>query len=303
MPTNNLPQQPITCAIIVSYNFEAWMDSCIPSVLQSTIPVTILVVDNASSDETCKLLKAKYPQVKLIENAENLGFGQANNIGFRYAMENNFDYVFLLNQDARIEKNTLEILVGEAEKNNYFGIISPLHLNGNGDDFDFGFKTYTNLSEIDNVPKDVTECPFINAAMWLVPIKVIQKVGGFAPIFSHYGEDVNYTQRVRYHNFKIVFAPTAIGYHSRENREVSRKQFFYIEFVYFLTEATNILYTSVQAFAFSLLAAFKKSFSAAFKGEFIDAKNYMKIAFRLVKNAKQINLSRMRTKQKNAPYL
>ncbi|HOT65137.1 MAG TPA: glycosyltransferase, partial [Dysgonamonadaceae bacterium] len=107
MNSSNSVEQSI-CVIIVSYNFETWIDRCIPSIQASTLPATILVVDNASQDRTYEIIRNRYPEVVLIENKENLGFGKANNIGMRYALEKGFDYVFLLNQDAWLEPNALE---------------------------------------------------------------------------------------------------------------------------------------------------------------------------------------------------
>jgi len=102
------------CVLIVSYNFEQWIDKCIKSVLDSSIHAAILVVDNYSIDSTCQILKKKYPEVTLIESKENAGFGKANNIGMEYIINNGFEYAFLLNQDAWIEKNTIEKLLEEA---------------------------------------------------------------------------------------------------------------------------------------------------------------------------------------------
>ena len=67
--------------IIVSYNFMPWIDKCLGSMIQSGYPTDILVLDNDSKDETVKTIRERYPQVRLIENHANLGFGKANNIG------------------------------------------------------------------------------------------------------------------------------------------------------------------------------------------------------------------------------
>ncbi|MFY9515694.1 MAG: glycosyltransferase [Dysgonamonadaceae bacterium] len=131
------------CVIIVSYNFEPWIPLCLSSVKASTQPATIVVVDNASQDRTCEIIRSQYPEVVLIKNDKNLGFGKANNQGMKYALENDFDYVFLLNQDARLHPRTLEILICAASHNKDYGILSPVHLNGDGDRLDFGFAEYT----------------------------------------------------------------------------------------------------------------------------------------------------------------
>jgi GT2 family glycosyltransferase len=63
------------------------------------------------------------------------------------------------------------------------------------------------------------ELPFVNAAAWLIPRKVFFDVGGFDPIFFHYGEDTNYCQRILFHNYKIGVLSQAFILHDREHRE------------------------------------------------------------------------------------
>ena len=286
------------CTIIVSYNFEKWIDVCLSSLETSSVETEIIVVDNASSDKTCEIIRERYPKVTIIENRENLGFGRANNIGFKYTIENNFDYVLLLNQDAWVDQDTIEKLIDASVNNPNFGIISPVHLNGTGENLDFGFSTYTGLKtkqEISNIPESPVSCDFINAAIWLIPISVIKKVGEFAPIFPHYGEDVNYYQRIKYKGFKTGFVTNAFAYHDREKRETDASKFFYMEYIYFLTEAVNPLYTPAKSFAYSVMAAEKKAFISLFSGKLSRFVNYQKVAFKLLQKSKAIIETRKTT--------
>lgn len=276
--------KPSVCVIIVSYNFEPWIHQCIPSVRNSSLPATIVVIDNGSGDATCEILQKEYPDVMLIETHENLGFGKGNNIGLDYAIKGGFDYVFLLNQDAWITSDTLEILIAAAEKNKEYGILSPVHLNGKGGATDFGFSEYTGLKNREDalqLPAEVTEYTFINAAMWLIPVSVIKEVGVFAPLFAHYGEDRNYVHRLQKKGYRLGLVKSATGVHGRESRPVSRQQWFYAEFVYFLTEAVNPHYSLPQAVAYSLFAAIKKAMKALFSGKISDSYEYLRITFRL----------------------
>lgn len=279
------------CTIIVSYNFEKWIDTCLSSLEKSSVETEIIVIDNASSDKTCEIIRERYPKVILVENRENLGFGRANNIGFRYAIDNKFDYVLLLNQDARVEQDTIEKLIDASVNNHDFGIISPVHLNGTGNKLDFGFSTYTGLKtkqELSKLPEYPVSCNFINAAIWLIPISAIKKVGEFAPIFPHYGEDVNYCQRIKRKGFKIGFVPNAFAYHDREKRETDASKFFYMEYIYFLTEAVNPLHTPAKSFVYSVMAAEKKAFVSFFSGKLKHFVNYQKVAFKLLQKSKSI---------------
>lgn len=294
------------CVIIVSYNFEPWIPLCLSSVKTSTMPATTVVIDNASQDHTCEIIRSQYPDVVLMKNSQNLGFGKANNQGMKYALENGFDYVFLLNQDARLHPRALETLILAATHNTDYGILSPVHFNGTGDRLDFGFAEYTRLiskEEIEQLPNEITECRFINAAMWLIPTSVIKEIGGFAPIFPHYGEDRNYAQRVRKNGYRVGFVKSAIGYHHRQQKKVSSNAYFYSEYIYFLTEAVNPFYSCFKAIAYSVLAAVKKAFVSLFKGKIYTFAKYMNIACRLIIQTPAICRTRKETLTSGAHYL
>jgi GT2 family glycosyltransferase len=276
--------QPSVCVIIVSYNFMPWIHRCLPSVQASILPATIMVIDNNSSDETCQTIKEYYPNVELIENRENLGFGRANNIGMQQAMERGFDYLFLLNQDAWIEADTLGNLVDAAEKGNSYGIFSPVHMNGRGDATDYGFSDYTGIKKREEamlIPEDVTPFPFINAAMWLIPVGIIKEIGVFAPLFAHYGEDRNWVLRMQKRGYKLGLVKSAFGYHDRAARPVSREKYYYSEYVYYLTEAVNPFYKLPKAMAYSILAALKKAIKALIARKFADCAAYIGVMWKL----------------------
>lgn len=294
------------CTIIVSYNFEKWIEPCLDSLRNSSIATDVLVIDNNSSDNTCKLISEQYPEVLLVQNSENLGFGKANNVGFKHAIEHKYDYVFLLNQDAWIAEDMLERLIDASICNPDYGIISPIHLNGAGNKLDFGFATYSSLKnkeDADMVTRQITECKFINAAMWLIPVSVLRMVGGFAPIFPHYGEDVDYVHRVKYSNRKIGFVKGAFACHDREFRMVDRQKYFYTEYIYFLSEAVNIGYSFIEGFGYSVLAAIKKSLQSLISGKVSDSFKYLSISFKLLGKMPDVLATRTKSKKDIGPYL
>ena len=138
--------------IIVSYNFEKWIERCLGSLKASSHPTDIIVIDNCSNDRTVEIIKTQYTYVRLIENHANLGFGKANNIGMQLALKEGYDAVFLLNQDAWIGSDTLATLAEQSVKHPEFGILSPVHLNGSGEELDKGFASYAQLASINNLP-------------------------------------------------------------------------------------------------------------------------------------------------------
>lgn len=219
--------------IIVTYNGKQWYDRCFSSLQQSEIPLHVIVVDNASTDDSVEYITAKFPEIYLIESKENLGFGQGNNKGIRYALDNGADYVFLLNQDAWIEKDTISKLLLIHKDNLNFGILSPMHLNAGKTAIEKGIMHYiadyrvTSTELINdlyfNKLKDVYVTKYVNAAAWLLPKKTLDTVGGFDPIFFHYGEDDNYIHRVLYHGFKIGICPKTCIVHDTEERVIDEK--------------------------------------------------------------------------------
>lgn len=253
--------------IIVSYNFERWMQPCLSSLRQSSMPVDVLVIDNASQDSTIERIRKEFPEVRLISNARNLGFGQANNQGIQLAMEEGYDAVFLMNQDAWIAPDCLSTLAELSRSHPEYGIMSPVHLKGQGEGLDKGFATYCRLTDLPTTDEEVVASAFINAAFWFIPRAVIQRVGLFSPLFYHYGEDKDYANRLTYHRLKIGYAPKAWAWHDRADRRVTDEAFLRAERVYLLSEYCNLNYSLVQAFSFSVLAALKKAALAPSQGK------------------------------------
>lgn len=213
--------------IIVTYNGMQWINKCLKSLENTSLDVRTLVIDNNSTDGTQNYIKNNFPEVILTELTKNLGFGQANNIGLSYAFKENSDYVFLLNQDAWLGKNTIENLINAQQKEPRYGIISPMHLNGKGDALDVSFSNYIVPRNCKKLFSDIYLnklsdklylVNFVNAAGWLISRNCLELVGGFNPSFFHYGEDDNYIQRVQFHNLKLGILATETLYHDREQR-------------------------------------------------------------------------------------
>jgi GT2 family glycosyltransferase len=200
--------------VIVTYNGEIWIRKNLNSLLNSNYPIDIIVVDNASTDETITIIK-EFKSIELIQNKNNLGFGKANNIGIDLALKNGAEAIFLLNQDTWIYENTISGLVGALFENPNLGIVSPLHYSADEKTFDENFNTYFNRIEEKEDSESIRIVPFINAAAWLVSKECFTNTGYFDPIFSHYGEDRNFCELVKYHGFKIGVVKNAAICHDR----------------------------------------------------------------------------------------
>lgn len=218
--------------IIVTYNGMKWIGRCLGSVRASKQPVQVIVIDNASADGTAGYIRENFTEVLLIEAGVNLGFGQANNMGFKKALAENADYVFLLNQDAFIAPDCIDILIKTSKANKEYGILSPFHLSYSGNEIEEYFKKYIIALEasdyindlyFENV-KNIYAVSFVHAAGWLLPIDTVKKVGGFDPLFFHYGEDIDYINRVKFFGFNAGIVPSSLLYHKGTNSGLTIKK-------------------------------------------------------------------------------
>ncbi|WP_159800492.1 glycosyltransferase family 2 protein [Flavobacterium sp. MK4S-17] len=201
--------------IIVTYNGSIWIDKNIQSLLLSSYPVKIIVIDNNSTDDTLKLLK-KYSTVDLIQLKKNFGFAKANNIGIRTALDKGADYIFLLNQDAWIFEDTILNLIEVMKMSSKNGIVSPFHYAATKSELDTSFKTYLSRSLIIDAQQKLYSTEFVNAAAWMLSRECIEKVGFFETMFGHYGEDRNYCDRVLYKGYTILITKEAEIVHDRQ---------------------------------------------------------------------------------------
>lgn len=217
--------------------------------LQSDYPVDVIVVDNASQDDTLVLLES-FKSVHVIKSAVNLGFGKANNIGIDCALKNGAEAVFLLNQDTWIFENTIGALVEKLLSNPEFGILSPIHFSKKEHVLDTNFETYYNR-KIATTKNNIAQVPFVNAAAWLVSKDCLEKAGFFEPLFDHYGEDRNYCDRVIFHQFKIGIIEESQICHDRTIVRNFKKDILQSKYK-ILNETLNINHSFLKSFFMGL---------------------------------------------------
>jgi GT2 family glycosyltransferase len=253
--------------IIVTFNGSIWIERCLDGMRKSTILSNIIIVDNNSTDNTVYIIKTFYPEVMLIESKVNAGFGKANNIGIAAALKKGADYFFLLNQDARIFPNTLQTLIDANKKHPEYLAFSPVHLDGTAKKMDYNFIRYiknsdkfiSDISIAATAVDEVYPLPFINAAFWLLSKECILRIGGFDPLYKHYGEDEDYIHRINYHGYKIGFCPAVYGAHDRNQlplpfHQLSGEKRFNRHYKNYMIDLKNIN----QSFSLCIFIVFKK---------------------------------------------
>lgn len=206
--------------IVVTYNAMPWIDKCLQCLHESTITTIPILVDNLSTDETRSYIPTNYSDVIWLPQEKNIGFGQGNNIGIRYALEHGADYVLLLNQDAYIDSRALELMLSESDGQS---LMSPVHLNGEGTKLDAMFR-YLIKEAGTTIEEDVLihaqlqksyQIGRVSAACWFIPIIIIKEVGGFNKLFFHYSEDDNFLNRLTFFRIKTILVPEAKVRHDR----------------------------------------------------------------------------------------
>lgn len=302
LPTESLRLRVLT--IIVSYNFEPWIERCLGSLERSHYPTDVVVVDNASTDRTTEILAEKYRWVRLVRSRRNLGFGQANNLGMKMAIDEKYDYVFLLNQDAWVDSDAIGTWVELSRQYPDYGVISPVHLNGTGERLDSSFARYIGGDlPISSKKSPLVEVPFINAAFWFIPVAVLQRVGGFSPLFFHYGEDVDYIHRVRFYGYRVGYAPQTTGCHDRQDRPIPRTMQMKLDRIYYLTVVTDVNGSFFGRLWGGILAPWKPALQALLRGRWSEARFYVSASVRLLCRYRYIAAVRNSCKQGQPLFL
>ncbi|MCD0467506.1 glycosyltransferase family 2 protein [Flavobacterium sp. ENC] len=117
--------------IILNYNVRYFLEQCVLSVQEAiaTLDAEIIVIDNNSSDDSCIMMKERFPDVRLIQNKENFGFPKGNNIGVKEA---HGKYICILNPDTVVAEDTFTQILAFAEKQHNLGIVGCKLIDGTG---------------------------------------------------------------------------------------------------------------------------------------------------------------------------
>jgi GT2 family glycosyltransferase len=113
-------------AIVVAHNDRQWLDACFSSLIASSQPIDIVLIDNAPFDGASAFMRENFPQVKTITNSTNRGFAGGCNQGLAVGMANEYDYFFLVNPDTRCPQNLVAELAAFMDDHLEYGIVGPL---------------------------------------------------------------------------------------------------------------------------------------------------------------------------------
>jgi GT2 family glycosyltransferase len=239
--------------VLVSFNTAHLLDRLFAALqgAKNALRVQLVVVDNASADNSVEVLR-KYPEIKLLENAHNVGFARAVNQALPHVRGR---YVLLLNTDAFVAPDTLVKTIDFMDTNPRCGVLGVKLIGEDGSlqpccrYFPTPWNVFlasTGLSRIfpkarlvDDMSWDhasVRECDWVPGCYYLVRREVIDRVGLFDARFFLYGEEIDHCRAVHHAGWSVVYYPfthvvhlgggsaTSVSALTQYGRQISRFQ-------------------------------------------------------------------------------
>ncbi len=222
-------KKPDISVIIVSYNVKNFVLECLKSIVEKTndMAYEIILVDNASGDNTCQAVSENFSHVTVIKNRENLGFGKANNQGAQFAKG---EFLLFLNPDTKIlEKDTFFSLLSLLENNSSIGVLGCQLLNSNRThQTSYGYFPSVSRIVFENIfsiyrffenslglfrekpgATQTKEVDYVKGACLMISSVLFRKLEGFDEDFFMYSEERDLCYRVKEAGYRVVFDPSS----------------------------------------------------------------------------------------------
>ncbi|NBV86246.1 MAG: glycosyltransferase family 2 protein [Verrucomicrobia bacterium] len=228
----NSAEQLSVSVVIVSFNTRRMTLRCLAAIKPELAArrAEIFVVDNGSNDGSAAAVRAAFPEVQVISEEKNIGFGAANNHAMRMARG---EFILLLNSDAFVRSGAVENLLAYLEANPKFAAVGPRLVNADGSlqasCFRFpsparvwcenlGFsRLFPNHGIFGDYSRWKHDHPrrveFVSGACMLVRRSVVKEIGGFDESFFLYAEETDWQRRMRNASWDIGFTPAATVMH------------------------------------------------------------------------------------------
>ena len=186
----------LTTVVVVTYNSAAVIKSCLERIDAKT---PVIVVDNASSDDTCELVFSVRPATKIVSSGGNLGYGSAANLGFQHVLT---PYAFLLNPDTLLERESIQTLEKAVSRHPGRAIFAPTVVSMDG-------QPQNQYTEV--VPGSGTEVDlsFASGCALFFDLRALECIGRFDESFFLYYEETDLCRRAVDMGLPTVFVPSA----------------------------------------------------------------------------------------------
>ncbi len=215
--------------IVVTFNSEKVIIKSL-SRLDST-KYQIIVVDNGSSDCCCRLAKEHFPNIKLLELGRNIGYGRANNVALRAVKT---EFAIILNPDALIDGDNIELLVKAMDCDNNIAISAPLLLDGDGSGnfFDVSKNKAEKILRNNLIAEkeDFYVVKYLIGAVLCLRMSVFRQIGFFNEKIFLYYEDDEITWRAIKYGYNAVILKNAVAFHLGSGSSGSSLRFLYKRF-------------------------------------------------------------------------
>ena len=190
---------------------------------------SIIVLDNASTDNSVEFIRKEFPEVEIIQLTENLGYAGNNNVGIEAALERGADWVFVLNEDTVLAKDCLEFLIAKGESDPAIGIVGPMvyHFDepeiiqsAGGSLGPLWQSHHIGQNEKDiGQYKNERDVEWISGCAVLVRRQTIEQIGPLDARFFYYWEETEWCLRARKNGWRIVHTPQAKLWHKGVQRD------------------------------------------------------------------------------------
>lgn len=225
-------------AIIVNWNGKKDSLCCLESLQKINLlgnRLTVIVVDNGSTDDSVSAIRRACPDVTVIETGENLGFTGGNNVGIKKALDLGAEVIWLLNNDTIVDKNVLSFAkvfedstVGACGSKIYFAAGHEFHHDryknsergkvlwyaGGLVDWDNVYASHRGVDEVDHGQYDTnTDTQFITGCSFIVRSDVIRKIGMLNDRYYLYLEDLDWSLRIQKAGYKTVYVSSSVIWH------------------------------------------------------------------------------------------
>lgn len=226
-------EQPHSSVIIVNFNGGDALLACLQSVLcQHQGEGEIILVDNASTDDSIERAERMYHQVRVLRSDVNLGFGGGNNLGARHATGK---YLAFLNPDTLVAPGWLESLIAAMEQDASIGLATSRimllgdrdHINTCGNDVHYtGLTLCRGMGHSGDSLADVEEVGAASGAAFVMRRELFEALGGFDDSFFLYMEDTDLSIRVRLTGQRCIYVPDSVVFHEYTLRFGPQKVFY-----------------------------------------------------------------------------
>lgn len=215
---------PLVYIVVLNWNQCEMTLECLASLAELDYPhYEVVVVDNGSRDGSPSVIHERFPEARVIENSENLGFVEGNNVGIRRALQQGADYVLLLNNDTVVDPQMLTALISVAESDTQIGIVGPLIYYydqpetiwnaGNMVDWRAGESRPSCVDEQDGDVLTSYEVDYVAGCALCIKRQVIERIGLMDPRCFFYCEDTDWCLRGWAEGYRVVVVLQACIWH------------------------------------------------------------------------------------------